>query len=129
MIVSDIINFRPESSITDILEASQMSLQCPEVIAVALYSFEPTQEDEIELLEGDSMIVIQQQVDDWWLVKNGDLVGLIPSTHVSVVSPIRQTKLNSLPFGWDSCIDHDSGDVYYFNESTGTSESLVHLLN
>jgi hypothetical protein len=105
-----------------------MSLQCPEVIAVALYSFVPTQEDEIELVEGDSMIVIQQQVDDWWLVKNGDLVGLIPSTHVSVVSPTRVTKLNPLPFGWDSCIDDESGDVYYFNESTGISESLVRLL-
>lgn len=106
-----------------------MSQQFPEVIAVALYSFVPTQEDEIQLVEGDSMIVIQQQVDDWWLVKNGDLVGLIPSTHVSVVSPKRVTKLNPLPFGWDSFTDDESGDVYYFNESTGISESLVQLLN
>jgi SH3 domain/WW domain len=122
-LLAALINFRPESSITDILKANQMSLQCPEVIAVALYSFEPTQEDEIQLVEGDSMIVIQQQVDDWWLVKNGDLVGLIPSTHVSVVSPKRVTKLNPLPFGWESFTDDESGDVYYFNESTGISES------
>ena len=96
-----------------------MSPLCPEGIAVALYSFEPTEEDEIELVEGDSMIVIQRQSDDWWLVKNGDLVGLIPSTHVSLVSATTLTNSSPLPSGWESCIHDESGEVYYFNESTG----------
>ena len=96
---------------------------CPEIIAVALYSFEPTEEDEIPLVQGDSMIVIQQQWDGWWLVKKGDLVGLIPSTHVSLVSATRLTKSCPLPSEWDSCINEKSGEVYYFNESTGDSDS------
>lgn len=90
---------------------------------MALYSYEPNEDDEIPLVQGDSMIVIQQQWDGWWLVKKGDLVGLIPSTHVSLVSATRLTKSSPLPSEWDSCIDEKSGEVCYFNESTGDSDS------
>ena len=101
-----------------------MSLSCPGVIAIALYSFEPTEVDEIGLVGGDSMSVIYQQSDDWWLVKKGDLVGLIPSTHVSLVSATSQTNSIPLPSGWYSCTDDKSGEIYYFNESTGDSKSF-----
>ena len=112
------------------MKANQMSQLYPEIIAVALYSYEPNEDDEIPLVQGDSMIVIQQQWDGWWLVKKGDLVGLIPSTHVSLVSATTLTKSCPLPSEWDCCIDEKSGEVYYFNESTGDSdsESFVKLL-
>lgn len=95
-----------------------MSLRSAEVTAVALHSFQPTQLDELTLVEGEIVLVLQQQEDEWWLVKKGDLVGLIPSTHVSIVS-VTNTAVTNLPSGWDSCVDEESGEKYYFNEVTG----------
>jgi SH3 domain len=95
-----------------------MSLESEEVTAVAFYSFLPTQSDELSLVEGDKVLVLQQQEDEWWLVKKGDLVGLVPSTHVSIIS-VTNTAMTNLPSGWDSCVDEESGEKFYFNEVTG----------
>jgi hypothetical protein len=111
-----------------------MSSQSSVVFAIALYSFIPTEKDEIQLKVGDNVIVLLRQEDDWWLVKNGSLIGLVPSTYVSITSPnpnpanVESTKQccnrdeTELPFGWDSCIDGESGDVYYFNDNTGITQ-------
>jgi SH3 domain/WW domain len=103
-----------------------MSLESAEVTAVALHSFLPTQSDELNLVEGDKVLVLQQQEDEWWLVKKGDLVGLIPSTHVSIIS-VTNTALTNLPSGWDSCVDEESGEKFYFNEVTGLTHIIIEI--
>jgi hypothetical protein len=87
--------------------------------AVALFDFEPTESDEIELSEGDVVVVLARQEDDWWLVLKGTQVGLVPSTHVAVRAAKENAGGSSLPPGWDSWIDPESGDTYYCNEMTG----------
>ena len=96
-----------------------MSLRSAEVTAIAIHSYTPTEVDELELVEGESVFVLQQQEDEWWLVKKGNLVGLIPSTHVSITSVTNTSKPNLLPSGWDSCVDEKTGEKFYFNEVTG----------
>lgn len=96
-----------------------MSLRSAEVTAIAIHSYTPTEVDELELVEGEILLVLQQQEDEWWLVKKGNLVGLIPSTHVSITSVTNPSAPNLLPSGWDSCIDEKTGEKYYFNEITG----------
>lgn len=96
-----------------------MSLRSAEVTAIAIHSYTPTEVDELELVEGEILLVLQQQEDEWWLVKKGNLVGLIPSTHVSITSVTNSSAPNLLPSGWDSCIDEKTGEKYYFNEITG----------
>lgn len=102
--------------------------------AVALFAFEPSERDELELSEGDIVIVLARQEDDWWLVQKDHLVGLIPSTHVKIRENSGgdgfaygnglASSSNGLPPGWDSWVDDESGDTYYFNESTGTVEEI-----
>ena len=100
-----------------------MSFQSAGETAVALYAFEPTEIDELRLSEGDVVVVLGRQEDQWWLVQKNELVGLIPSTYVA----IRETVSgNGLPSGWDSCVDDESGDTFYINELTGTICRLLY---
>ena len=93
--------------------------------AVVLYAYEPCEVDEIQLIEGELVYVLRKQEDGWWLVQKGDIVGMVPCNHVSIEQP------TALIAGWDSCIDPESGDTYYFNEITGKGriQFLIHQID
>jgi hypothetical protein len=102
------------------------------VEAKVLFSYEATESDEISLIVGDIILVLDQQEDGWWLVKKGDRIGLFPSTHVSIIhvtdaepKQINHTNLQPLPEGWDSCPDKESGEIYYFNCETGRYRDMI----
>jgi hypothetical protein len=109
-----------------------MSHRNTKVEAKVLFSYEPTESDEISLIVGDIILVLDQQEDGWWLVKKGDRIGLFPSTHVSIIQvtdaepkQINRTNLEPLPEGWDSCPDKESGEIYYFNYETGRYQDTI----
>lgn len=98
------------------------------VEAIVLFSYDPIESDEISLVEGDCIIVLDQQEDGWWLIKKGDRIGLFPSTHVSIIKVTdadNHTNSNSLPEGWDSCPDKESGELYYFNYEAGRCQDII----
>lgn len=106
-----------------------MSQRNVQIEALVLFSYEKVESDEISLSEGDNIIVLDQQEDGWWLVKKECVIGLFPSTHASIIQvtdsdPMQtnHSNINLLPEGWDSCIDNESGDTYYFNCETGLTQ-------
>ncbi|CED82923.1 Src homology-3 domain [Phaffia rhodozyma] len=55
--------------------------------AVALYDFEAQGEDELNLTEGENLVILDQSAEDWWKVRNerGE-EGVVPAQYVEVGS-------------------------------------------
>jgi hypothetical protein len=59
-------------------------------IAVALYDYDATNNEELTIRENDNMMVLDDSDSDWWkvrLVKKGGGEGLVPATYVEVNLP------------------------------------------
>lgn len=60
--------------------------------AVVLYDFTADGDDELTVTEGEDLIVLESDSDDWWKVKNSKgQEGVVPASYVEVrlsVSPI-----------------------------------------
>ncbi|KAG9492865.1 hypothetical protein GDO78_001035 [Eleutherodactylus coqui] len=52
----------------------------------AEYSYSPSKPDELELIAGEVVEVIEEIEDGWWLGKKGNLVGAFPSNFVQEIS-------------------------------------------
>ncbi|XP_064177974.1 SH3 and cysteine-rich domain-containing protein 2-like isoform X3 [Anguilla rostrata] len=72
----------------------QLSLKAPKRIEVhtvhtyvALYKFLPQEKNDLELLPGDRVQVIDDSNEDWWKGKCGDRVGFFPANFVQRVRP------------------------------------------
>jgi hypothetical protein len=57
------------------------------IVAIALYDYTPIESEELEIKEGDNLIVLDDSDSDWWLVKivskkGGE--GLVPKTYIEV---------------------------------------------
>jgi hypothetical protein len=57
------------------------------IVAIALYDYTPLESEELEIKEGDNLIVLDDTDSDWWLVKivskkGGE--GLVPKTYIEV---------------------------------------------
>lgn len=49
---------------------------------IAQYDFEAKRDDELNILSGDEIFIIEKRQDGWWKGKLNDSVGLFPSTYV-----------------------------------------------
>lgn len=49
---------------------------------VAQYDFKATRNDELNILSGDEIVIIEKRQDGWWKGKLNDSIGLFPSTYV-----------------------------------------------
>jgi len=98
--------------------------------AAALYDYSAADEDELSLAKGDVVNVLSKQDDGWWNVikqsgPGAGVQGLIPSNYVYVKVNAKDDKKsaasanNSLPSGWESSLDPESGERYYYNQATG----------
>ncbi|KAJ3197753.1 cytoskeletal protein binding protein, partial [Dinochytrium kinnereticum] len=57
----------------------------PTKVAIALYDYEATTDEELTVQENDDLIVVDDTDDDWWLVrlvKRGGGEGLVPKSYV-----------------------------------------------
>jgi hypothetical protein len=53
--------------------------------AVVLYDFTADGEDELTVAEGEDLIVLERDSDDWWKVKNSkEQEGVVPASYVEV---------------------------------------------
>lgn len=53
--------------------------------AVVLYDFTADGEDELSVKEGESLIVLERDGDDWWRIRNSDgLEGVVPASYMEV---------------------------------------------
>ena len=98
--------------------------------AAALYDYKATDDDELTLIKGDIVNVLSKQDDGWWNVvkqtgDNAGQQGLIPSNYVYVRVNVKDNfkansaESSSLPSGWETAVDPESGEKYYYNKSTG----------
>ena len=98
-------------------------MSAPLCMAAALFAYEGQAEDELSLRKNDILEVLAKHEDEWWSVRNisTQQEGLIPSNYVYVkVKNESQSKASTnLPHGWESSIDEDSGEKYYYNVGTG----------
>jgi uncharacterized protein (DUF2147 family) len=49
---------------------------------IAQYDFKAKRNDELNLLSGDEIAIVEKREDGWWKGKLNDSVGLFPSTYV-----------------------------------------------
>ena len=49
---------------------------------MAQYDFKATRSDELNILSGDEIVIIEKRSDGWWKGKLNDSIGLFPSTYV-----------------------------------------------
>jgi len=99
--------------------------------AAALYDYTANDDDELSLVKGEVVDVLSKQEDGWWNVikqagAGAGIHGLIPSNYVYVRVPVKENKKagtssagDSLPPGWESSLDPESGERYYYNQGTG----------
>jgi hypothetical protein len=53
--------------------------------ATALYDFDADGEDELSVKEGERLIVLEKDGDEWWKVRNeGGVEGVVPASYVEV---------------------------------------------
>ncbi|XP_074642475.1 SH3 and PX domain-containing protein 2B-like [Tubulanus polymorphus] len=56
-------------------------------------SYKPAEDDEVELLRGQVVTVLQKNMDGWWNVRNGELCGLAPAALLQRVRSRREAQL------------------------------------
>jgi hypothetical protein len=57
--------------------------------AVVLYDFTADGDDELTVAEGEDLILLDNESDDWWKVRNSDgQEGVVPASYVEVSSPV-----------------------------------------
>ena len=74
----------------------------------------------MSLQKNDEVAVLQKYPDEWWQVRKlstGE-VGMVPSNYLAVEIKGEKGQVY-LPPGWESTVDADSGERYYYNKSTG----------
>lgn len=89
-------------------------------LASALWDFDAQNADEVSLRKNDGVAVLQKFPDDWWRVRKlstGE-VGVVPSNYLfAELQGQREAKY--LPPGWESTVDAETGERYYYNKATG----------
>ena len=66
-------------------KANNLNHNSSQHFAIAKYSYETQQSDELSLTKGDKIVVLEKSSDGWWhcrLVNDSDKVGWIPSNYV-----------------------------------------------
>ena len=61
--------------------------------AVVLYDFTADGDDELSVAEGEDLIVLERDSDDWWKVRNSKgREGVVPASYVEVRSSVIQCQ-------------------------------------
>ena len=75
--------------------------------AVVLYDFTADGDDELTVMEGEGLIVLERDSDDWWKVRNSkDQEGVVPASYVEVcftVYPISVLVMSLLSAAKSIC--------------------------
>ncbi|PAA89371.1 hypothetical protein BOX15_Mlig025024g1 [Macrostomum lignano] len=68
-------------------------------VAVARYAYQAAQDDELSMIKGDLITVLEESTDGWWRGRQlrSDRVGWFPSNYVSVEAPTVAAALAAAP--------------------------------
>ena len=75
--------------ITIIIEFSnEPSAKKEDLICEALYNYDKTRDDELQLYKGQKILILEESEDDWWRGRNleNGQDGWFPSNYVELVS-------------------------------------------
>ena len=63
--------------------------------AFALYDFNADGDDELSVREGERLMVVERDGDEWWKCRNSDgAEGVVPASYIEVSSPIYHPIVN-----------------------------------
>jgi len=64
--------------------------------AFALYDFNADGDDELSVREGERLVVVERDGDEWWKCRNSDgAEGVVPASYIEVSSPIYPPMLTT----------------------------------
>lgn len=90
--------------------------------AVVLFNYSPSEDDELYLVKGDIIEVLESK-EEWWECCDSDgNRGVAPFNYLRLM----EDNQDELPNGWEKFSDPETGEPYYFNHDTGTD--CVHEL-
>ena len=89
--------------------------------AIALWDFHAQGADELSLSKNDVVMVMQKYPDEWWQVRklSTGQMGVVPSNYLFSELKGPKGQGTYLPPNWESAVDADSGERYYYNKATG----------
>ncbi|KAJ3911154.1 hypothetical protein F5877DRAFT_73407 [Lentinula edodes] len=67
-------------------------------MAVALYPFTADGDDELSVIEGEQLLVLQKDGDEWWKCRNAEgAEGVVAASYIELAPSNRQTAPRSTP--------------------------------
>lgn len=103
-----------------------------------LYSYIPKEDDELMVNPKDIVTILDMDDHDWWQCEYNGEIGMLPSNYLKILDE-KENKYElesvheqysspkpysisqeELPPGWKMFVEKESGDIYYYNESTGS---------
>ena len=71
-----------------ILFSNEPSAKKEDLICEALYNYDKTRDDELQLYKGQKILILEESEDDWWRGRNleNGQDGWFPSNYVELVS-------------------------------------------
>ncbi|KAH7879771.1 uncharacterized protein C8R40DRAFT_1083169 [Lentinula edodes] len=67
-------------------------------MAVALYPFTADGDDELSVIEGEQLLVLEKDGDEWWKCRNAEgAEGVVPASYIELAPSNRQTAPRSTP--------------------------------
>ena len=75
-----------------ILFSNEPSAKKEDLICEALYNYDKTRDDELQLYKGQKILILEESEDDWWRGRNleNGQDGWFPSNYVELVSDSSQ---------------------------------------
>lgn len=93
--------------------------------ATALYDYTARESDELSLRKNDVVEILQKNDDDWWQVRRGKEIGMIPSNYIYVtVSSPRESKAVASPPKWGSPVASSK-----YNNQTKSGDPSSYQMN
>lgn len=55
------------------------------ILATAIYNYKRSNADELSFTKGETLEIISQDDDHWWVAKKGDFSGYVPSNYLQII--------------------------------------------
>lgn len=81
------VHFIPEPDVIPPTDTYPDEVEDDGLAAVALYNFSADGEDELTVHEGEALVVLERDSDEWWKCRNASgAEGVVPASYVEVQS-------------------------------------------
>ncbi|KAJ4482744.1 hypothetical protein C8R41DRAFT_922118 [Lentinula lateritia] len=81
-------------------------------MAVALYPFTADGDDELSVIEGEQLLVLEKDGDEWWKCRNAEgAEGVVPASYIELAPSNRQTAPRSTPLEEEPEEEEEKEDI------------------